>query len=46
MPTLAIVDGVRLMMYGNDHPPPHFHTLLAEYRAVIDVRSLKLDRGH
>ena len=25
MPTLAIIDGIRLMMYMDDHLPPHFH---------------------
>jgi hypothetical protein len=32
-------------MYPNDHPPPHFHVLFAEYRAVIDIRTLKPSRG-
>jgi len=46
MPTIAIVDGVRLMMYFNDHPPAHFHALLAAYRAVIDIETLTLSRGY
>jgi hypothetical protein len=45
MPTIAIVDGVKIMMYANDHPPAHFHALFAEYRAVIDIGTLKLVRG-
>jgi hypothetical protein len=45
MPIVAIVDGARLIMYANDHPPPHFHVLLAEYRGVIDIRTHKLSRG-
>jgi hypothetical protein len=32
-------------MYANDHPPPHFHVLYAEHRAVIDLRTLRLSRG-
>lgn len=45
MPIIATVDGARLMMYANDRPPPHFHVLIAEHRAVIDVRTLRLTRG-
>jgi hypothetical protein len=45
MPTIAIVDGVRLMMYVNDHPPAHFHALIEEYRAVIDIETFTLGRG-
>jgi hypothetical protein len=45
MALIAIVDGVKLYMYGNDHPPPHFHVLFAEYRAVIALQTLKLSRG-
>ncbi len=25
MPTIAIVDGVKIQMFYNDHIPPHFH---------------------
>jgi hypothetical protein len=45
MPSLAIVEGASILMYANDHPPPHFHVLFAEHRAVIDIRTLKLTRG-
>ena len=45
MPTVAIVEGANLLMYANDHAPPHFHVLFAEHRAVIDIQTLKLSRG-
>jgi len=45
MALIAIVDGTKLHMYGNDHPPPHFHVLFAEHRAVIDIKTLTLSRG-
>jgi hypothetical protein len=41
MALIAIVDGVRLYMYANDHPPPHFHALFAEHHAVINIRMLR-----
>jgi hypothetical protein len=46
MPTIAVVDGVRLMMYWNDHVPPHFHALFAEHRAVIEIETLTVIEGH
>ena len=45
MPTVAIVDGIKALVYGNDHGLPHFHLLTAEYRAVIDIETMKLIRG-
>jgi hypothetical protein len=46
MPTIAIIDGVRLIMYWNDNAPPHFHALLAEHRAVIEIETLTLIEGY
>ena len=45
MPTVAIMEGAKLLFYANDHPPPHFHVILAEHRAVIDIKTLELARG-
>jgi hypothetical protein len=33
-------------MYRNDHTPPHFHALVAENRAVIDIETLEVIAGH
>jgi hypothetical protein len=27
MPVVAIVDGVKIEFYPDEHPPPHFHAL-------------------
>ena len=45
MPTLAIIDGMRLVMYWNDHPPAHFHVLMAESRAVVEIGTLRVVAG-
>lgn len=45
MAIIGQIDGAKLYMYPNDHPPPHFHVLLAEHRGVFDIRSLTLIRG-
>jgi hypothetical protein len=45
MPTVAVVDGVKIQFYPRDHPPPHFHAEFAEYRAIFDIRSLSMVAG-
>jgi hypothetical protein len=30
MPTLAILDGIKITMYYADHEPAHFHAITAE----------------
>jgi hypothetical protein len=45
MPTVAVVDGIKIQFYFNDHPPPHFHGLIAEHRVMIDIETLEVTRG-
>ncbi|MGB3673791.1 MAG: DUF4160 domain-containing protein [Candidatus Nanopelagicales bacterium] len=37
MPAVASVDGTTIVLYYNDHPPPHFHARKAEHRAKIAI---------
>jgi hypothetical protein len=37
MPTIAIVVGVRIIIYPKDHLPPHLHARFAEYEAMISI---------
>ncbi len=45
MVKVAIVDGMKIYVYANDHGRPHFHILAAEYRAVVDIETMRLIRG-
>ncbi len=45
MPTVAIIEGVKIQFYPKEHPPPHFHAVFAEYRAQIDIASLTVLKG-
>ena len=45
MPTVAIVDGVKIQFFAREHPPPHFHAVFAEHRAQIEIASLRVIRG-
>ena len=45
MPTAAIVEGVKIQFFAQEHPPPHFHAVLAEHRAQIDIQTLRILKG-
>jgi hypothetical protein len=45
MPELARFYGIVIQMYFGDHPPPHFHAIYGERRAVVDIESLALIEG-
>ena len=45
MPVVAIVDGVKIMFYANEHPPAHFHAKIAEFQAVVDIDSVTIVAG-
>ena len=45
MPVVAIVDGVKIEFYQDEHPPPHFHARYAEFVAQIEIRTNKVLRG-
>ena len=37
MPTVAIVAGVKIQFYADEHPPPDFHAVFAEFVAQIRI---------
>ncbi len=45
MPVVAVVDGVKISFYANEHPPAHFHAMIAEHRAVFDIATLTITAG-
>jgi len=45
MPLVAIVEGVRIRFYPDEHPPPHFHAIFAEYKALIGIQPPRLLKG-
>lgn len=42
MPTVAVVEGMKILIYSNEHGTPHFHVIYAEYRAVIVIDTLEV----
>jgi hypothetical protein len=45
MPTIAIVDGVKIQMFYNDHTPAHFHALIGDDELLVAIRNLEVIRG-
>ena len=45
MPTIAFVDGVALIIYPNDHLPPHIHAKFAEYSCKLIIATGELVEG-
>jgi hypothetical protein len=45
MPELARFYGITVVMFYDDHPPPHFHVNYAESFAKIDIESGKVLEG-
>jgi hypothetical protein len=45
VPVVAIVDGVKIEFYPDEHPPPHFHPRIAEFVAQIEIRNCRVLRG-
>ncbi|MBY0285117.1 MAG: DUF4160 domain-containing protein [Sphingomonas sp.] len=45
MPTVIIIDGIRIEIYTDDHPPPHFHVKAGGMRAKFDISTGELLQG-
>jgi hypothetical protein len=37
LPTIAIIDGVRIVIYLKDHLPPHLHAMYGGSEAMISI---------
>ena len=45
MPTIAIIAGVRLVIYPKDHLPPHLHSLYSGHEAMISIATGQVLEG-
>ena len=45
MPTISTFYGIIIQMFWDDHAPPHFHALYAEYEAIININTLEVMHG-
>jgi hypothetical protein len=45
MPTIKIIDSIKIDLYSREHPPPHFHAIYAEHEELIDIETLNTYSG-
>ncbi len=45
MPTISMFYGIIIQMFWDDHAPPHFHALYAEYEVLINIATLEVIKG-
>lgn len=45
MPTIAIVEGVRIVIYLKDHVPPHLHAFFGGKEAQISIATGQVLHG-
>lgn len=45
MPEICRFYGIIIYLYYNDHQPPHFHAVYAEYEAMIEIQTLMVFAG-
>ena len=46
MPPIHMLGAIKILMYFNDHAPPHFHAVYNEFEALISINTLEILRGH
>ena len=39
MPTIEMIDGIKINIYNGEHRPPHIHALYNEYEVLIEMES-------
>jgi len=45
MPTITIIDGIKISIYPNEHNPPHLHIDYAEFSCLIEISTQKVIKG-
>jgi hypothetical protein len=45
MPEITRFLGIVILMYFDEHNPPHFHVKYNEFRATIDIGTLNISTG-
>lgn len=45
MPTIKIIDSVKIDLYSREHPPPHFHAIYADHEVLVSIEDLEILKG-
>lgn len=45
MPTIIIIEGIKIEVYPGDHNPPHFHANYVEHEVLVNIKTGELLAG-
>ncbi len=45
MPTIKVIDAIKILIYFRDHLPPHFHAVYNDQEALIEINTLRVYAG-
>ncbi len=45
MPVITRFCGIKVMMYYDEHNPPHFHAEYNDHKALVDINDAKVIKG-
>jgi Domain of unknown function (DUF4160) len=45
MPTLHIINSIKIDVYAREHMPPHFHAIYAEHEMLFEIDTLATYAG-
>lgn len=45
MPTIKLIDSIKILIYYDDHIPPHFHAQYNEFEELIIIETLATYAG-
>jgi Domain of unknown function (DUF4160) len=45
VPLFALLDGIKIYVYYDEHLPPHIHAKYVEHEVLIDIRELTVYVG-
>jgi len=46
MPIISMFYGIQILMYYDDHNPPHFHAKYNQYKSLIRISDLAVINGN
>ena len=46
MPTIAIIDGIKINIYNGDHRPPHIHAVYNEFEVLVTIEKGQIYAGN
>ena len=45
MPVVHLINSIKILLYFDDHIPPHFHAQYNEYEVLIEIATLEIYSG-